>query len=190
MERVGFGSQYAIAERDGGEKAGIIINPDTSVATHLGPEPPPGNEVDWIQTIPGKGFWVILRLYGPLEPWFDNTWRSGEIELTRVGLAYPIEHMSLSGPQGQFELRPRPVESPVTAGGQLDLDPEVATVIGDGKDVVVGSKVGLARSDHARLRETERADSFLLRALHELFAVRAELAVHFWVLQGPSGRKP
>jgi len=24
---------------------------------------------------------MILRLYGPLEPWFDKTWRPGEIEL-------------------------------------------------------------------------------------------------------------
>jgi hypothetical protein len=23
----------------------------------------------------------MLRLYGPLEPWFDKTWRPGEIEL-------------------------------------------------------------------------------------------------------------
>jgi hypothetical protein len=24
---------------------------------------------------------LLLRLYGPLEPWFDQTWRPGEIEL-------------------------------------------------------------------------------------------------------------
>jgi hypothetical protein len=24
-----------------------------------------------------------LRLYGPLEPWFDKTWRPGEIELVK-----------------------------------------------------------------------------------------------------------
>ncbi len=29
---------------------------------------------------PGKGRFTILRLYGALEPWFDKTWRSGEIE--------------------------------------------------------------------------------------------------------------
>jgi hypothetical protein len=33
-----------------------------------------------IQTIPGKGWNAILRLYGPLVPWFDKTWRPGEIE--------------------------------------------------------------------------------------------------------------
>ena len=30
---------------------------------------------------PAKGFAVILRLYGPLEPWFDKTWKPGDLEL-------------------------------------------------------------------------------------------------------------
>jgi len=34
-----------------------------------------------VQTIPETGWNKILRLYGPLEPWFDKTWRPGEIEL-------------------------------------------------------------------------------------------------------------
>jgi len=33
-----------------------------------------------VQTIPGKGWNIILRLYGPLEPWFDKKWKPGEIE--------------------------------------------------------------------------------------------------------------
>jgi hypothetical protein len=65
----------------GSQKKGIIINPDTSVDVYFGPESPPGKEANWIQTIPGKGWWIILRLYGPLEPWFDKTWRPGEVEL-------------------------------------------------------------------------------------------------------------
>ncbi len=36
---------------------------------------------NWIQTIPGRGWFVLLRLYGPLEPFFDKTWRPSEIEL-------------------------------------------------------------------------------------------------------------
>ncbi len=62
-------------------KKGIIVNPDTSVDAWFGPEPPAGKEANWIQTVPGKGWWVALRLYGPLEPWFDKTWKPGEIEL-------------------------------------------------------------------------------------------------------------
>jgi hypothetical protein len=65
----------------GSQKKGIIINPDTSVDVYFGPEPPPGKEANWMQTIPGKGWFVMLRLYGPLEAWFDKTWRPGEIEM-------------------------------------------------------------------------------------------------------------
>jgi hypothetical protein len=36
-----------------------------------------------IQTVLGKGFFLILRLYGPLEPWFDKTGRSGELKLVK-----------------------------------------------------------------------------------------------------------
>jgi len=39
---------------------------------------PRGN---WIQTDPKKGFFVILRLYSPLEPFFTKEWRLSEIEL-------------------------------------------------------------------------------------------------------------
>ena len=35
---------------------------------------------NWIQTDPAKGWFTILRLYGPLEAWFDQTWRPSDIE--------------------------------------------------------------------------------------------------------------
>jgi hypothetical protein len=38
---------------------------------------------NWIQTDPEKGWFVILRLYSPLQPFFDKTWRPSEIELVR-----------------------------------------------------------------------------------------------------------
>ena len=62
------------------QKTALVVNPDTSVDVYFGPEPPDGKEANWIQTIPGKGWWVMLRLYSPLEPWFDKTWQPGEIE--------------------------------------------------------------------------------------------------------------
>ena len=34
-----------------------------------------------MQTIAGKGWCVVFRLYGPLEPWIAKTWRPGEFEL-------------------------------------------------------------------------------------------------------------
>jgi len=36
---------------------------------------------NWIQTMPGKGWFTILRLYSPLESFFAKTWRPSEIEL-------------------------------------------------------------------------------------------------------------
>jgi len=62
---------------------GFKTNADGSVDVWFGPEAPAGMENNWIQTIPGKGWFMILRLYGPLEPWFDKTWRPGEIELVK-----------------------------------------------------------------------------------------------------------
>ena len=55
-------------------------NDDGSVDLWFGPTAPEGNEQNWIQTVPGKMWFTILRLYGPLEPWFDKTWRPGDVE--------------------------------------------------------------------------------------------------------------
>lgn len=63
------------------ERDEVKANSDGSTDIYFGPTPPAGKEKNWIQTVPGKGFWLILRLYGPLEPWFDKTWRPGKIEL-------------------------------------------------------------------------------------------------------------
>ncbi len=62
---------------------GLMVNPDSSVDVYFGPKPPKGKENNWVQTIPGKGWNTLLRLYGPLQPWFDKTWRPGEIELVK-----------------------------------------------------------------------------------------------------------
>lgn len=61
-------------------KTDLATNPDTSVDIFFAPKPPPGKESNWIQTVDNKGWNTILRLYGPLQPWFDKTWRPGEIE--------------------------------------------------------------------------------------------------------------
>jgi hypothetical protein len=57
---------------------------DGSTTVYFSPKQPDvvkrGN---WIQTMPGKGWWVILRLYSPLEPFFTKQWRLSEIELVR-----------------------------------------------------------------------------------------------------------
>jgi hypothetical protein len=60
---------------------GVKVNADGSTDVYFGPKAPAGMENNWVQTIPGKGWFMLLRLYGPLEPWFDKTWRPGEVEL-------------------------------------------------------------------------------------------------------------
>ena len=61
-------------------------NADGSYTVWFGPEAPKGKENNWVQTIPGKSYFVFLRLYGPLEPWFDKSWRPGDFELIKEGL--------------------------------------------------------------------------------------------------------
>jgi hypothetical protein len=56
-------------------------NVDGSFDVYFGPKAPAGKESNWIQTVPGQTWFTILRLYGPLEPWFNKTWQPGEIEL-------------------------------------------------------------------------------------------------------------
>ncbi|WZO97189.1 DUF1254 domain-containing protein [Isosphaeraceae bacterium EP7] len=61
----------------------LLVNADGSVDLYFGPKAPQGKEKNWTQTVAGKGWFALLRLYGPLEPWFDKTWRPGDIELVK-----------------------------------------------------------------------------------------------------------
>lgn len=62
------------------KKDDLVANADGSVDIYFGLAAPDGFEENWIETTPGKGWFIALRLYGPLEPWFDQTWRPGEIQ--------------------------------------------------------------------------------------------------------------
>ena len=54
---------------------------DGTTTIWFGPEQPEGvARGNWIQTVPGKGWFTILRLYSPLPSFFDKSWRIGEIE--------------------------------------------------------------------------------------------------------------
>ncbi|TYC62962.1 DUF1254 domain-containing protein [Marinobacter sp. BW6] len=65
----------------GSQSDGFQKNADGSYDLYFGPKPPEGKEQNWLQTVPGKSWFTILRMYGPLEPWINKTWRPGEIEL-------------------------------------------------------------------------------------------------------------
>ena len=54
--------------------------PGTSFLRHGRSYLDKGN-VKWDQTIPGKSWFIILKMYGPLELWLNKTWRPSEIEL-------------------------------------------------------------------------------------------------------------
>jgi hypothetical protein len=59
-------------------------NADGSTTVYFAPEQPEGvKRGNWIQTTPGEGWFTILRLYSPLEPFFTKQWRPSEIELVR-----------------------------------------------------------------------------------------------------------
>lgn len=60
--------------------SGPAKNDDGSVDIYFGPTCPAGQETNWIQTVPGKGWFPIFRFYGPLEPFFDRSWKLQDIE--------------------------------------------------------------------------------------------------------------
>lgn len=59
----------------------LVAEDDGSHLIWFSPTAPEGRESNWIPTTAGKSWFPMLRLYGPLEPWFDRTWRLPEIEL-------------------------------------------------------------------------------------------------------------
>ena len=62
---------------------GMEKNEDGSYDVYFGPKAPEGEEGNWLATLPNKSWFCILRMYGPLEPWINKTWRPGEIELVK-----------------------------------------------------------------------------------------------------------
>lgn len=50
----------------------------STVDLYFGPKVPAGHEGQWIQTIPGKGWFTYFRIYGPQQAAFDGTWKPGD----------------------------------------------------------------------------------------------------------------
>jgi hypothetical protein len=58
----------------------LLTNADGSLNLIFGPEPPEGMESNWVRTLPGKGFFIYFRFYGPLESYYDKSWRPGDVD--------------------------------------------------------------------------------------------------------------
>jgi len=59
----------------------LKYNEDGSVDLYFGPELPQGApESNYLRTVPGKGWFTLLRLYSPTQAFFDQTWRPGDFE--------------------------------------------------------------------------------------------------------------
>jgi hypothetical protein len=56
------------------------MNADGSTDVFLGPQAPVGESSNWLATVPGKGYFVVLRLYGPTESAITKSWKPGDIE--------------------------------------------------------------------------------------------------------------
>ena len=65
----------SLGSRDMPEKSA-----DGSTDLHLGPTAPAGKERNWLATVPGRGYFVVLRLYGPTAAAIDKSWKPGDIE--------------------------------------------------------------------------------------------------------------
>lgn len=58
----------------------LAVNADGSLDLFLAPEPADSPETNWIQTVPGRGFYPMFRLYSPTAPAFDGTWALPDVD--------------------------------------------------------------------------------------------------------------
>jgi hypothetical protein len=63
-----------------GSRDKLVQNADGSTDLYLGPKAPQGKEANWLATVPGRGYFAILRLYGPTEEALNRSWKPGDIE--------------------------------------------------------------------------------------------------------------
>jgi len=50
------------------------------VDIYIGAKSPADKESNWVQTVPGRGWFPFFRFYGPDQPLFDKTWKLPDIE--------------------------------------------------------------------------------------------------------------
>jgi hypothetical protein len=72
QEKAALRSLFEVKDRSG-----------TAVDLYFAPKAPSGQEGAWIKTIPGKGWFVYFRIYGPEQPAFDGSWMPGDFEAVK-----------------------------------------------------------------------------------------------------------
>jgi hypothetical protein len=61
-------------------KEDLVKNGDGSVDVYFGPQAPKGKESNWVQTVPGEGWFAYFRFYAPTEAFFDKSWALPDFE--------------------------------------------------------------------------------------------------------------
>jgi hypothetical protein len=54
-------------------------NADGSLDLYFGPTAPAGDEKNWLRTVPGKSYFLLLRLYSPEQSFFDKKWKPDDV---------------------------------------------------------------------------------------------------------------
>ena len=60
-----------------------VPNGDGSYDIYFGPTAPSGKEKNWLRTVPGKGYFIIFRLYSPKHAFFDQSWKPDDLKRTK-----------------------------------------------------------------------------------------------------------
>jgi hypothetical protein len=89
---------------------------DGSITVYFSRTQPEGvKRGNWIQTMPGKGWFIILQLYSPLEPFFKKEWRPSEVDRfdkeARLAAA-PPSLRNAAAPRAVAEARRRARKTP------------------------------------------------------------------------------
>jgi hypothetical protein len=59
----------------------IAVNDDRSITIHVAPERP-DRAGNWIRTLPGRGWFALIRWYGPQQAFFDRRYKPGDFVKT------------------------------------------------------------------------------------------------------------
>jgi len=63
------------------DRSELATNPDGSIDLVFAPQPPEDSpESNWLPTFPERAWFTYFRLYAPLQPYFDASWKLPDIE--------------------------------------------------------------------------------------------------------------